>query len=200
MCLDLYQTATVTHRNNLTIESLFRNIIEKNDYQSFCALFKKYYTPLCYYSIKTVGDKQIAEEVVSDVFMKIWKNRARIQINSSYDSYLYRSVRNHSIDYLRSSLHEKFIKEPISDLHRDNLHEAEYTSSPGEFDETLTRIEQAINQLPKRCQLVFRLNRLEGLKYREVSEKLNISMKAVEAQMTRALKILRSELADYQTA
>ncbi|MCU0339992.1 MAG: RNA polymerase sigma-70 factor [Spirosomaceae bacterium] len=198
MSLDFNQTAI--RKNNLTIESLFRNIIEKDDYPSFCALFKKYYTPLCYYSIKTVGDKQIAEEVVSDVFMKLWKNRSRIQVNSSYDSYLYRSVKNHSIDYLRSSLHEKIIKEPITDFHRDNFYESESMTSPGEFDETLSRVEQAIAQLPKRCQLVFKLNRLEGLKYREVSEKLNISMKAVEAQMTRALKILRAELADYQAA
>jgi RNA polymerase sigma-70 factor, ECF subfamily len=196
MSLDFNPTAI--RKSNLTIESLFRNILEKDDYPSFCTLFKKYYTPLCYYSIKTVGDKQIAEEVVSDVFMKLWKNRHRIQINSSYDSYLYRSVKNHSIDYLRSSLHEKIIKEPITDFHRDSFHESESMTSPGEFDETLARVEQAIAQLPKRCQQVFKLNRLEGLKYREVSEKLNISMKAVEAQMTRALKILRTELADYQ--
>jgi RNA polymerase sigma-70 factor (ECF subfamily) len=188
----------VLSSHKTSIEVLCLAITQQDDQQAFASLFKKCYTPLCYYAMKTVASREVAEEVVSDVFVKFWNNRHKIQVHSSFDSYLYRSVKNHSLDFLRSSLNEKFNKESLSEYHAENI-AADYDTPIEQLStqETTYHIEQAISKLPKQCQLVFRMNRIEGLKYREVADKLQISMKAVESNMTRALKQLREQLAYY---
>ncbi len=193
------QTTKRQPEKSSKIEGAYKAVIEHDDVSAFRGLFKKYYTPLCYYSMKTVGNKEIAEEVVSDVFMKFWRDRHKIQIHTSFDAYIFRSVKNHSLDYLRSSLNEKIIKEPITGYYNDTI--AADNESPinqSQYLETAQIIEEAISRLPQQCQLIFRMNRLDGLKYREVAQELNLSMKTIEAQVSKALKQLRTELVHQQ--
>lgn len=182
------------NKRKATIDKLGYSITQHNDLAAFNVLFQKCYTPLCYYAQKTVGCREVAEEVVSDVFVKLWSNRGKIQVHTSWESYLYRAVKNHSVDYLRSSLHEKIIKEPINDYCESLSCDTKTYLEKQAVEDDLEKIEILIGQLPRQCQVIFRLNRLDGLKYREIATQLNISIKAVEAQVSRALKQIRQQV------
>ncbi|MFN4146696.1 MAG: RNA polymerase sigma-70 factor [Runella sp.] len=180
-----------------SLEELLERISALNDERAFEYLFRKYYKLLCHYAAKIVPSPEIAEEVVSDVLLKIWKNRQALQVQVSAKAYLYRAIKNQCICYYRSSLHERFEKESIDTFHYDYFDAFDSPHQSYVSAEMAQQIEDSIARLPKQCQMVFRLNRLEGLKYREVSEKLNISVKSVEAHVSRALRQLRTEFGEY---
>jgi RNA polymerase sigma-70 factor (family 1) len=176
------------------IEDLMVKILRDNDYESFQSLFKKMYSPLCVFCFKFVGIREVCEELVSDVFYNIWKNRARLEV-SSPKAYLFTAVRNRGFDYLR-----KFKRNILCDLQ-----EATHVSSgacDGENmiiqEELQQLLDGSIARLPKQCRLIFELSRDQGMKYREIALMLNISIKTVETQMGRALKHLRESLSNVQ--
>lgn len=180
-----------------SVEDWFARLVKHDDYQAFESIFHHFYKTLCRYALKYVHSPEIAEEVVSDVFFKVWKNRAQISIHTSLQAYLYMSVRNQALDYLKSRTHLKTKFEELP-LHLENGYAA-----PDEeliAEELDQRIEKAIDTLPPQCQAIFRLSRDKGLKYKEIAEQLNLSIKTVETQMGRALKQLRLLLQDNQTA
>jgi RNA polymerase sigma-70 factor (family 1) len=169
------------------LQFLMNRVLEGDDYNAFERLFHKMYTPLCSFCERIVLIREVAEELVSDVFYTIWKNRARIKV-ASPKSYLYTAVRNRGFDYLRG-------------VHRMSWCELEHAANVPSENHTLQEalehaelewhISQGIGMLPKQCKLIFELSRDEGLKYREIAQELSISVKTVEAQMGRALKRLR---------
>jgi len=137
---------------------------------------------------------EIAEEIVQDVFYNVWKNRESIRITQSWKSYLYRSVYNNSMMYLRKKRREVSLEEGLFPEKEGN--------SPDpfqelEFNEVSAVVSETISSLPERTREIFLLNRQEGLKYREIAERLSISVKTVEANMGRALKALRGSLEKY---
>ncbi len=165
-------------------------VLQQDDYQAFQKLFNKMYSPLCQFCLKFVHIKEVAEEVVSDVFYHIWKNRAQLQV-SSPKAYLFTAVRNRAFDYLRKvknttwcNLEEATAKEAESSDSQQLMIQQEFTG----------HVEQSIAKLPRQCRLIFELSRDQGLKYREIAVHLNISIKTVETQMGRALKHLRGSL------
>lgn len=164
------------------------------DLQSFEILFRQYYQMLCAYAIRFVNDADTAEEVVQDLFYKLWEKRAELQINTSVKSYLFSAVHNRCL---------KFIEHRNVELKYRNyylLHESEIDSEPHDAHNVLELqgiIESTLNSLPERCGRIFRLNRFEGLKYHEIAKKLSISVKTVEANMGKALKLLRKNLKNY---
>lgn len=170
------------------VEEWFEGLVRRNDFQAFEKLFHHFYKPLFRYALKYVGSPMVAEEVVSDVFFKIWKNRERITIQDSLQAYLFKSVRNQSLDYLKSQAHLRNNHEEIP-LHLENG----YANPEEEIiaEELNQQIENAIETLPPQCRVIFRLSRDNGLKYKEIAEKMNLSVKTVETQMGRALKQLR---------
>lgn len=169
--------------------------IRKGDITSFEALFHHYYSGLCGYSESLVGMKEVAEEVVQDVFFNIWKNREKLQIRQSLQSYLYRAAYNNSMMYLRKMRREHFME----DLSRPEPSvDAPDPSQLIQLDEVSQLISQTLDSLPERCREIFRLNRQEGLKYREIALKLSISEKTVEANMGKALKALRNSMERYE--
>lgn len=169
--------------------------IKKGDIGSFENLFHRFYSGLCGYAESLVRKGEIAEEVVQDVFYNIWKNRKTLQINKSWQSYLYRSVYNNSMMYLRKtnrlhSLEDDNRPDPIVD-----------TADPAQLmqlNEVSELLSRTLEELPERTREIFRLNREEGLKYREIAERLSISVKTVEANMGKALKALRNSLEKYE--
>lgn len=182
-------------KKDCSMEHYFRKVVEEGDYIAFRELFTNHYASLCNYAMRVVVLHEIAEEVVSDVFVKLWKNRNQIEVHTSFEAYMYRAVRNQALDYLKLKSYKNREKDSLDSLQWNLVYTDQY--SPLEeivFDELFTEVESCINKLPRQCQIIFRLSREEGLRYREIADRLNISVKTVETQMGRALKVLREQL------
>lgn len=190
-----YTNRKIQRKRDCTIEPLFKKVVEEGDYLAFRELFTKHYTSLCTYAMRVVSLYEIAEEVVSDVFVKLWKNRNQIEVHTSFEAYMYRAVRNQALDYLKLKSYRNREKDSLDTLQWSLAYPDQY--SPLEeivFDEFYSEVESCISKLPRQCQIIFRLSREEGLRYREIADRLNISVKTVETQMGRALKVLREQL------
>ena len=169
------------------LNSLMKKVQQGEDEAAFRELFSRLYRQLCAYCERIVLVREVAEEIVSDVFCTIWKNRCRISVLST-KSYLYAAVRNRALDYLRSAERRAWCElESAEHLPADNhtLHDAV------EHAELELHFDQCVRTLPRQCRLIFELSRDAGKKYREIADELQISIKTVEAQMGRALKHLR---------
>ena len=174
-----------------TDKQLLQKVISHNDYKAFECLFSRYYDVLCIQVKGIISCEHRAEEIVSDVFVKMWKNRDRITISSSLKAYLYTAVKNQAIDYLRKQ--EK--RRKVNGTQNPNV-PSNYIS-PEErifYEETRGIIQEAIDALPPQGKYIFRLSREKGLKYKEIAEMLNISIKTVETHMRRSLIFLRHEV------
>lgn len=158
------------------------------------ALFREHYDPLCGYVFFYLKDRAASEEVVQDIFFNLWKKRNELEINTSLKSYLYKAARNHSLNVLK---HIE-VRENYKLKNEEERSQAEnHSHSEMEVSELEKRIEAAIDQLPPERKKIFLMSRYENLKYREIADKLDISLKTVEAQMGKALKFLREQLIDY---
>jgi len=171
---------------------LFR--IKNGDEKAFKELFLVQYAGLCAYANKYLNDMDQAEETVQDLFFNLWQKRERLEINLSMEAYLFRSVRNACLNMLK---HIK-IREIYKETHERELRESESKhDAPLETSELEAAIEAAIESMPPERKRIFKMSRLEGMKYREIAGALNLSVKTVEAQMGKALKYLRECLNDY---
>jgi RNA polymerase sigma-70 factor (ECF subfamily) len=166
--------------------------IKEGDIKIFEKVFRQYYMPLCLYSSGITGRKEVSEEIVQDVFYNIWKDRKNIRILRSVKNYLYGAVRNQSLRYLETlSVRERYL---------EYMHHNEQTAnepSPQEYleyKELEHLINITLNKLPKRRMQIFKMHRMEGKKYKEIAERFSISIKTVEAEMTKAYKTLRREI------
>ena len=163
---------------------------EKHIKQQYEQLFRVYFTPLTYFAQKYVSDLDTAKEVVHNVFIKVWEKREGFDFEQSAKSYLYTSVYNRSLNYLRDQ--KKFAPEEEA-LHSDQGINNDHL----EAAELEAKIWQVINDLPQKCRAIFIANRFDGRKYAEIAEEKGISVKTVETQMSKALKALRDHLKDY---
>lgn len=169
--------------------------IKKGDTQAFELFFRKYYVRLCGFSNKFIHDPEQAHDIVSDAFLKIWENRIDIDPENSLVSLVFKITQNLSINHLRSKKVESKYLDILKFTYVENSDFSNYeTLFRNELEE---KIQSAIDKIPARCKEVFELSRTEGLKYNQIAEHLNISVKTVEVHMSKALKILRTELADY---
>lgn len=164
----------------------------KLDRQGLERLFRQYFPSLMALAKKILVDEDGAREVVHMVFIRLWEKREEIDVTSSLKSYLFTSVHNRSLNVIRDR--KKFSSEEVPDIAGEVDVEAQMEAM--ELEE---KIEEAIAALPEKTRQVFELNRFDGLKYSEIAEKLNISVKTVENQMSRALRMLREKLLKYLT-
>jgi RNA polymerase sigma-70 factor (ECF subfamily) len=162
------------------------------DNNSFEELFRNYFTPLMLFARKIVVDEDDAREVVHKVFIALWEKREEMDLTTTLKSYLFTSVHNRSLNLLRDR--KKFSDEEFPEVAGDWDVSAQIESM--ELEE---KIGEAIRSLPEKCRQVFELNRFEGFTYREIAEQLGISVKTVENQMSKALKLLREKLICYLT-
>jgi RNA polymerase sigma-70 factor (ECF subfamily) len=139
-------------------------------------------------------DTDESEEIVQLVFVQLWEKREKIHISTSLKSYLYKSVYHSALNTIK---HQK-IKEEYLHMKQSQIQENEIQSNQS-LKELETRIEKALNTLPEQCKLIFSMSRFEDLKYREIADVLNISIKTVENQMGKALKLMRHNLSDFLT-
>ncbi|MCG6190087.1 RNA polymerase sigma-70 factor [Maribellus maritimus] len=172
--------------------------LKKGDENTYVYLFNEFYISLCAYSQKYVGRKDIAEEIVSDIFFSLWENRKKIKINTSLKSYLFKSVVNNSLYYLRKLEKENKLKEFFSDREVNNI---EFSFSPEEVLEqsiiksnVSDKIEEAVDRLPEQQKKAFKLKRFEGKKNKEIAEAMGLSIKTVEMHLSRATLKLREDL------
>ncbi len=162
--------------------------------EAFEKLFRAYYGPLCIFSSRILEDEIAAEEIVQDFFVKLWEKRRTIQIETSAKNYFFRSVKNLCLNHIKhEQIKLQHARKVISDAESNN-----YGDQFLEID-LKKDIQESIASLPEKRREIFRLSREEGLKYREIAEKLNISIKTVEAQMGLAIKSLRDKLKKYNS-
>lgn len=164
--------------------------IAAGDRTAFEALFRLHYRPLCAFAAGYLKDGDQAEDLVQDLFFRLWLDREKVNITTSTKAYLYASVRNRCLNAVKAGARMRVVNEETDDLAMaDERTEDEHT-------ERIARVQAAIEQLPEERRKVFKLSRYEGLKYHEIAERLGISVKTVENQMGKAFKTLREELAD----
>lgn len=166
--------------------------LRQGDAGALDQLFRRYYVGLCRTAVRLVKDTAAAEDIVQELFAGLWTRRANLPADTlAIEPYLRRAVRNRSLNYLRD---RKRI--PVDDGELPDL--ASEDSSPAEAHESnedlRSRIDAAIDRLPERCRLVFVMSKVEQMQQREIAEALDISIKTVENQMTRAYKFLRQYL------
>jgi len=171
-----------------------RNIEIKLDKRAFEELFRSFFPSLVLFAQKYVPDQDTAKEIVHNVFINLWEKRQQVDTGSPLKSYLFTSVHNRCLNYIRDQ--KKFDKDETIFQRMDS---ADFSDGVDllEEQELEQRIYDALHSLPEKCREIFMLNRFEGLKYAEIAEKLGISVKTVETQMSKALKILREKLIDY---
>ena len=156
-------------------------------------MFRQWYEPLCHYAARLAdGDVDEAEDMVQQVFVKIWEQRARLDIAWSLKAYLYKTVHNAALNRLRAAhTRSKYLEFNAAQLENEQVTPDHAASELNE------RLQKALDLLPPQCRHVFELSRFEELKYREIAAQLGISIKTVETQMGKALRIMRLQLADY---
>ncbi len=161
---------------------------------AFEQVFKSHFKALHAYACTILQEEAMAEEIVQQVFFKLWEKRDQVNIQQSLNAYLYRSVYNECLNYLK---HKKVRK-----AHQSHTLYTAGTASDQVSRKVIAReleekIADALNQLPEQCRTIFQMSRFEELKYREIADKLNLSVKTVENQMGKALKIMRMQLVEY---
>ncbi|MEL7146368.1 MAG: RNA polymerase sigma-70 factor [Bacteroidota bacterium] len=167
--------------------------VAANDIDAFKILFDAFYEELVSYSHRLTQQLVISEEIVQEVFISLWDRRSQIKISSSVNAYLYRAVKNRTINYLKNQLPKD---QATTDLETAN--ELEDQAANAESDSGLeTALNQAIEALPEKCRVIFLLSRNEGLTHKEIAEELSLSPKTVENQIGIAIKKLRTTLKPY---
>lgn len=168
------------------------NELKLGEEKAFDYVFRKYYKLLCSIANGFTSDLQIAENIVQNSFVKFWEHRENLEDVNKLFPYLSKIVRNESIDTIRKEkIRQKVAESVKEDSAEDNV--TEYITNK-EFEE---RLLLAISKLPDRCRQAFEYSRLHNMTYAEIAKKMNISVKAVEALISRSLKIIRPELVEF---
>lgn len=174
------------------IDMLFRKVSLQDDEEAFRILFYDFFAPLCVFAHRYLEEMETCEDIVQETFYRIWKNRKDLDIQISTRNFLITSVRNACLDLIRKQEIEKRWIEKRLEKDTEEEYEDLYTTQ-----ELESLLNQALDKLPEQIASTFRMNRFDGKTYVEIAEEKQISVKTVEAYMTRALKFLRIELKDY---
>lgn len=172
-------------------DKLFWEIAVNDNEQAFQTLFYQFFTPLCTFAHRYIEQWETCEDIVQESFLKIWENRKNIHIEQSSRNFLITSVRNGCIDYLRKQELEFSWRQQQTDI------ETESVGDIYSVTELRNMFTAALDKLPENTRLIFEKSRFEGKKYAEIAEEQHISIKTVEAHISRALQLLRIELKDY---
>jgi RNA polymerase sigma-70 factor (ECF subfamily) len=165
-------------------------LVKNSDTKAFKVLFEKYFLSLCNFSFFYVKSVDLSEEVVSDVFLNIWLTRNRIEIKSNLKAYLFTAVRNRSINCL---VKEKRNWENIEICDQEGLISNDSPYDTLSYNELESVIESVIKKIPPKRQLVFRLNRIDGLSYKEIAEVLSVSVNTVQNHMVKAVEFITNQ-------
>ena len=188
--LALFQRSSIVNSDFENIE-----ILNGLDVEKFSGLFRKYYEPLYFFAGRFVKDPPTAESIVQDVFVNLWDHRETLSINTSAKAYLYTSVKNACITFVKR---ENF----FSSMEEDSEHRDNSGKTPdAELEETeiQSAVQNAINKLPEKCRQIFIMCKYDNLSYNEIAEIQNISINTVKTQLKRAVKTLSRNLAHLRS-
>jgi len=174
-----------------TYDNLFE-LISNDNKEAFDKLYSLFFAPLCIFARRYISDSVAIEDCVQDVFLKIWKDRKNIHISSSARSYLLTAVRNHCLNIIEKKKTEQTYEQYVLNTYDSYTSEDLYS-----VEELEKMIEDAINKLPEKYRIVFRMSRFEQMTYKEIAEKQNISIKTVELYIHKSLIMLSVSLKDY---
>jgi RNA polymerase sigma-70 factor, ECF subfamily len=186
-------------QGTLTREITIR--IKSGDERSFALIFHAWYGSLLHFCMEYVVDFEAARNIVQNVFLKLWERRELLDEDSNLKAFLYVMAKNEAISHLRHLKTEAGFQKnarkfsPDLELNLGAISDLDFNKI--DIDQISSVIESVISSLPERCQEVFRMSRYEELKNKEIAERLQISEKAVEANITRALKTLKEKLKNY---
>jgi len=163
--------------------------IKKCNIELYEQLFKHYYKHLIFFSYRYVKDKQIAEDVVHDVFVNIWNKKDKLDFTLNFKTYLYTAVRNQSLKQIKKTI--EYVQVEVDVIQSKHYSTPETIMEQNEFEKTISK---AISELPEKRREIFYMHRFDNLTYSEIALTLNLSIKTVETQMSRSLKFLREKL------
>lgn len=173
--------------------------IKEGDVKAFEGLFRQYYSPLYLYAFSITGRKDISDEIVQELFYILWKEKESIQIYRSVKSYLYKAVRNQSLQYHEHMNVQNRHREKVLNNKNESEDNAPHTPQEElEYKELEDVVNNTLKKLPERRLKIFRMHRMEGKKYKEIAELLSVSIKTVEAEMTKTYSQLRHEIEKYK--
>lgn len=184
------------HKQDINSESAFLESIKNGDKNAFEKLFRNYYSYLCSYATTYLHNVEASQDIVQEFFFKLWQKKEGLPDNINIQAYLFKSIQNSCLNYIKHQKIEERHKELSANNHKNSFSEENIT----ETNELHTKIRLAIDKLPPERRKIFIMHRLEELKYKEIADKLNISIKTVENQIGKALVFLREELKDFLPA
>ncbi len=179
-------------QQNITDQELL-NLLRTDGDRAMEVLFKNYYSYICSVVYKILPDANLVEDLTQEVFYELWRKREVIHISTSLGAYLRRSAVNRTLNYIRDQK-IKFDEEEKIDLGHSTPAKGQTNV---EAEELQALINEAVDSLPERCRIVFALSRYEEMTYKEIAAELDISVKTVENQISKALRILRQKLDPY---
>ena len=168
--------------------------LSKRDEAAFEQVFKTHYKNLHAYAFTILKDEDEAEEMVQQVFFKLWERSEHLSFSGPIAAYLYRAVHNESLNFIK---HQKVKAGHQLHVAYSMKNKTEQASPKMIRKELENKFREALNELPEQCRTVFQLSRFEDMKYKEIADKLDISVKTVENHMGKALKLLRTKLVDF---
>jgi len=178
--------------NNGQNDLMLISLIKQGDNRALDSLFKKYYYSLCRFACYLTNRKDLSEEIVADVFFRIWEKRQEIHVEKNLLAYLFTATRHTSINYMKQEKHV------MEELNEDFIENTPGPEAELLYNELESRITDLINFLPQKRKAIFQLNRFEGFTYNEIAEILSLSAKTVENQMGKAIKQLKVLQKTYQ--
>lgn len=172
-------------------------IMSENLDHTYKLLFHKYYANLLFYATRIVGEEE-AEDVVQDVFVELWRRKDTVQMGEQIQAFLYRAVYTRALNVLKHRDVKSSYEAVLAEIHKKRIEFYQPDNNDVvkriENRELRKRLAEAINELPDKCKMVFKLSYLHDMKNKDIAETMGISLRTVEAHMYKALKILRGKL------
>ena len=183
----------IVERTEFTNAELI-GLLTDGDEMAFEQVFKKYFKALHAYAFTIVKEEETAEEMVQALFLRLWEKKENLDPQINLKAYLYRSVHNDSLNYLK---HQKVKLKYQNHMVYQMKNETDNAANRVQLRELENQLQRALTELPEQCRTIFQLSRFEELKYQEIADHLSLSIKTVENQMGKALKLLRLKLVDF---
>lgn len=174
-------------------ELFIRRNLEENSRLGVELLYKRYYQPMCTHAVKFVGSREVAEDLVSEIFFDFFSQNKFLEISTSYRLYLFRTVRNRAYNYLRWDLSRKA---ELSEVAQKPILNEQQPDQISQYEELYHDVEEAVNRLPVERRRIYLMRKFDGMKYQEIADELHLSIKTVDVQLTRANQFVRGLLKD----
>lgn len=171
-------------------ERFLRETFERDPWEGFTLVFNHYYSPLCSHAVRYVYSHTYAEDIVSEVFTEFWQKKHFSRMHTSYRAYLFKAVRNRSMNFIRKELGRE-TKQIDEDL---LLTSARSPEQQMVYEQFYQRVQKGIEQLPPKCKKVFLMSRFEGKPLKEIARIQNISVRTAETHISKALRMMREIL------